>query len=86
EETGLAPADYRSAAHWHCIFTGPAVAMIKILHVDMPGDALRARIETNLACQPSPELTAIHLVRGTGDLTAAMPRFVTAFVEAHLSR
>ena len=34
---------------------------------------------------PSPELAAIHLVRGTGDLTAAMPRFVTAFIEAHLA-
>ena len=34
--------------------------------------------------QQLPELTAIHLVRGTGDLTAAMPRFVTAFVEKQL--
>ena len=33
----------------------------------------------------SPELSAIHLVRGTRDLTAAMPRFVTAFIEAQFS-
>jgi hypothetical protein len=59
--------------------------MIRILRVDLPGEVLRARIEANLALQPSPELAAIHLVRGTGDLNAAMPRFVTAFIEAQLS-
>ena len=53
EETGLAPGDYRSEPDWHCVFTGPAMAMIRILHVDMPGDALRARIEANLALQRS---------------------------------
>src|SRR5258708_33361355 len=31
EETGLAPADCRSDAHWHCDFTGPALAMISVL-------------------------------------------------------
>jgi len=81
EETGLAPGDYRSNADWHCISTGVAVAMIRILHVDMPGEALRRRIESNLASQRSPELSAIHIVRGTQDLNAAMPRFVTAFLE-----
>jgi 8-oxo-dGTP pyrophosphatase MutT (NUDIX family) len=86
EETGLAPGDYRSEADWHCVYTGPAVAMIRILHVDMAGDALRARIEANLALQQLPELSAIHLVRGTRDLTAAMPGFVTAFIEAQLAR
>ena len=85
EETGLAPADYRSDAHWHCIFTGPALSMIRILRVDMPGEALRARIVGNLALQQSPELSDIHLVRGTADLTSTMPRFVTAFIEAQLS-
>jgi hypothetical protein len=59
--------------------------MIRILRVDMPGEALRRRLEANLAVQQHPELSAIHLVREAGDLTAAMPRFVTAFLEAHLS-
>jgi hypothetical protein len=86
EETGLTASEYHSEAHWHCVFTGPAVAMIRILRVDLPGEALRARIEANLASQQQPELSAIHLVRGTGDLTASMPRFVTAFIEAHLTR
>jgi 8-oxo-dGTP pyrophosphatase MutT (NUDIX family) len=85
EETGLAPADYRSDALWHCVFTGPALAMIRILRVDMPGEALRARIVGNLALQQSPELSGIHLVHGADDFTDTMPRFVTAFIEAQLS-
>jgi hypothetical protein len=67
------------------VFTGPAVAMIRLLHVDTSGEALRARLEANLALQAHPELSAIHLVRGPRDLTDAMPRFVTAFVEAQFS-
>jgi hypothetical protein len=85
EETGLTPADYRASAHWDCVVAGAAVAMIRILHVDMSGEALRARIEANLAQQHQPELSAIHLVRAASDLTAAMPRFVTAFLEAQFA-
>jgi 8-oxo-dGTP pyrophosphatase MutT (NUDIX family) len=86
EETGLAPGEYRSEPDWHCVYSGPTMAMIRILHVDLPGDALRARIEANLARQSLPELSAIHLVRGTGDLTAAMPGFVIAFIETQFAR
>ena len=85
EETGLAPGEYESEPHWHCVYTGPALAMIRMLRVDMPGDAVRDRIERNLAAQRQPELSAIHLVRGAGDLNSAMPRFVTAFIEAQLA-
>ncbi|MDO9058646.1 MAG: NUDIX hydrolase [Bradyrhizobium sp.] len=85
EETGLSTADYRADPHWDCVVSGLSIAMIRILHVDASGEALRARIEANLAGQVQPELCAIHLVRGVGDLTAAMPRFVTAFIEAQFS-
>jgi 8-oxo-dGTP pyrophosphatase MutT (NUDIX family) len=78
EETGL----YRPGAHWDCVVAGASIAMIRILDVDLTGEALRARIEANLAGQKQPELCAVHLVRGVADLTAAMPRFVTAFLEA----
>ena len=86
EETGLTPADYRAAAHWDCVVSGAAIAMIRVLDADVPGEELRARIEANLARQHQPELSAIHLVRNRSDLTAAMPRFVTAFVEQHFER
>ncbi|MDE2376548.1 NUDIX hydrolase [Bradyrhizobium sp.] len=81
EETGLKPGDYRAEPHWHCVVSGRAIALIRILDVDLPGEAIRGRIEANLAAQAQPELSAIHLVRGTTDLTPTMPRFVTAFVE-----
>lgn len=84
EETGLAPADYRCDGHWDCVVTATAIAMMRVLHVDMDGEALRARIEQNLAAQEHPELSGIHLVRGRNDFTATMPRFVTAFLEAQL--
>jgi 8-oxo-dGTP pyrophosphatase MutT (NUDIX family) len=86
EETGISPADYCAEPHWTCVDTGPSVAMIRILEVDMPAGALRARIGANLARQSVPELSAIHLVRARADLSSAMPRFVTAFLEAELSR
>ena len=81
EETGLTAADYRTQPDWHCVVTGPSIAMIQIINLDMPGDVARARIEANLAREADPELSAIHLVRGMSDLTPTMPRFVTAFVE-----
>src|SRR6202166_302435 len=86
EETGLTSADYRAGPYWDCVVSGAAIAMIRILDVDISGQALRARIEANLARQRQPELSAIHLVREARDLTAAMPRFVTAFVEQQLSK
>jgi 8-oxo-dGTP pyrophosphatase MutT (NUDIX family) len=82
EETGLAANDYRADGHWDCVVSGAVIAIIRILNVEMTGAALRARIEANLATHRSPELAAIHLVRGPADLTPAMPRFVTAFIEA----
>ena len=82
EETGLTPADYRADEHWDCVVSGSLIAIIRILNVDRPGEVLRARIEANLATDTSPELAAIHLVRGPADFRSAMPRFVTAFIEA----
>jgi 8-oxo-dGTP pyrophosphatase MutT (NUDIX family) len=86
EETGLTRADYEADADWHCVVTDVAVAMIRILRVRMSGEATRARIEANLARQSSPELAAIHLVRSASDISPAMPRFVTAFIEQQLGR
>src|SRR6266403_2794617 len=85
EETGLTSKDYRPGAHWDCVVSGSAIALIQILEVDGSGEALQARIEANLARQSQPEFAAIHLVRAPSDLTSAMPRFVTAFIEQQLS-
>ena len=81
EETGLTPLDYKADPHWDCVTTGAAIALIRILDVAVSAEALRARIEANLKRQKQPELSAIHLVRARADLSAAMPRFVAAFIE-----
>ena len=85
EETGLTPADYRADPDWDVVVMGSIIAMMRILDVALTGEALRARIEANLARQQQPELSRIHLVRGPTDLTSAMPRFVTAWLERQFS-
>ena len=84
EETGLTPADYHPTAHWDCVVVGAAIAIIRVLSIDMPAEALKARIEVNLARQAQPELAGIHLVRSRDDLRTNMPKFVTAFLEREL--
>ncbi|HEY4987124.1 MAG TPA: NUDIX hydrolase [Bradyrhizobium sp.] len=86
EETGLTPSDYHAESGWHCVVSGAAIAMIKLLHAECSGESLRARIEANLACQSRPELSAIHLVQTMADLTANMPRFVIAFLEQQFAQ
>jgi 8-oxo-dGTP pyrophosphatase MutT (NUDIX family) len=81
EETRLEEADYIMDTHWTCVFAGPSIAMIRILRVDMPGEALKARIEASLASQTRPELHAVRLVRSRSDIVPVMPRFVSAFLE-----
>ena len=85
EETGLSPKDCSTEPDWHCIYTGHVLAMIRLLHIDLPGETVRERIERNLAQQDLPEFSAIHLVRARGDLTPAMPRFMTTFLEAQFA-
>ncbi|HTO61195.1 MAG TPA: NUDIX hydrolase [Bradyrhizobium sp.] len=88
EETGLRPDDYSIDPGWYCVRSGAAIALLRLLVVDCPGEELKDRIEANLASQTRPELAAIHLVRETselrGELGAAMPRYVTAFIEHQL--
>jgi 8-oxo-dGTP pyrophosphatase MutT (NUDIX family) len=88
EETGLGPDDYAIDPTWYCVRSGAAIALLRLLVADCPGDELKERIEANLASQARPELAAIHLVRETselrGELAAAMPRYVTAFIEHQL--
>ena len=81
EETGLIPTDYQAAPHWDCVVSGPSIALMRTLQLDLPGEVVRARIEANLAAQDHPELAAVHLVRSRSDFKTTMPLFVTAFLE-----
>jgi len=82
EELGLTVHDFRSADEWCCVVTDHAIAMMRVLTSDLPGDVLRQKLKANLAAQAEPELSDIHLVRSIADFTPTMPVFVTAFLEA----
>ena len=85
EETGLAESDYKMDTHWTCVFTAASIAMIRVLRVAESGEVLQARVEAYLARETRPELRAVRLVRSTSELVPAMPRFVSAFLEAQFS-
>ncbi|MBB1090721.1 NUDIX hydrolase [Rhodopseudomonas palustris] len=80
EETGLSRFDYRAAEDWHCVEAGSFVAMLRILDVYLPAEALKSRIEAHLARDELPEFSRVHLVRSEADFLPAMPRFVTAYL------
>jgi len=84
EETGLTASDYRAVDYWDCVMAGPLVALMRVLNSTLTGKALQNRIEANLAAQPEPELSAIHLVRAHGDLTPAIPAYMVAYLEKQL--
>ena len=81
EETGLAPADYRAAAHWDCVVSGAAIAMMRILNVDSTGEALRAGSRPISPGSTSLNWSPCIWCARPSDFTAAMPRYVTAFLE-----
>ena len=85
EETGIGESDYTKDGVWTCVFTRASIAMIRILPIAMSGEALLTKVEAYLAREIRPELSAVRLVRSASDLVPAMPRFVSAFLEAQLS-
>jgi hypothetical protein len=80
EETGLDAAGFDADAGWVAVADGAEIVMVRRLRSSLNADALRARILGHLASERQPELSDICIVRGTADFTAAMPRFVTAFL------
>lgn len=82
EETGLTPSHYRAVPYLECIVVGRVIALIRILDSMLTGEMLRNRIEASLARQQLPEFASMYVVRDRGDLNAAMPNYMTAFLEA----
>ena len=83
EETGLDAAGFTAEPGWATVVDGPLIAHLKVLRGSEDAEALRARMLEHLACEQQSELADIVIVRGADDFDAAMPRFVTAFLEAH---
>lgn len=81
EETGLDAAEFSPEPGWTTVFDGALIAHIKVLRSGEGTDALRARVLGHLGRERQPELANIRMVRDVADVDAAMPRFVTAFLE-----
>jgi hypothetical protein len=81
EETGLAATDVDAEPGWTAVVDGPLIAQIKVFRVEEKATALRERILARLAREAEPELVDIRIVRVASDLDAAMPRYVTAFLD-----
>jgi 8-oxo-dGTP pyrophosphatase MutT (NUDIX family) len=81
EETGLDVSEFSAEPGWTAVFDPPLIAHIKVLRSSESAEALCARVRAHLAREKQPELSDIRVVRGPGDFDAAMPRFVTSFLE-----
>jgi 8-oxo-dGTP pyrophosphatase MutT (NUDIX family) len=83
EETGMDAAEFEAEPGWTTVVDGPLIAHLKVLRGSEDAVTLRTRAMEHLACETRPELADIQIVRGPADFHPAMPRFVTAFLEAH---
>lgn len=82
EETGLKSFDYVAQQRWHCVESGAAIALMRLLECNRPAESVQRKILTTLKTQKEPELSDVHLVRDRRDFTPAMPAFVTAYIDA----
>lgn len=81
EETGLDVSEFAADPGWTTVVDGNLVAQIKTLRSTEDAQTLRERMRAHLAREKRPELADIRIVRGVADFEAAMPRFVTAYIE-----
>jgi len=80
EETGLTPADYTARPEFLCVIAKPAVAIVQVLDLTTSAVAAKQTILDNIAREEMPEFSDVHLIRNAADITAAMPRYVAAFI------
>jgi 8-oxo-dGTP pyrophosphatase MutT (NUDIX family) len=80
EETGLDAGEAEIAPGWIVVRANGRVACMKPMRLGVAAKEARAEIAARLSAEPRPEFSAIHVVRGEGDFTPAMPEFVRAFM------
>lgn len=80
EEVGLRASDYVAAPDWTVIVDGQRIALMRVLQSPLEAGMLRDKIMAEIAKQPEPELSAIHLVRGLDDVSDAMPSFMVTYL------
>src|ERR1700683_1235734 len=82
EETGIDIITLSPRPGWSLVRERNFIALIKSFTAAEKAEHLRARVMRYLASGAHPELSDIHIVRDTGDLTAEIPAFVIAFLES----
>ena len=80
EETGLAPSDYVAELGWTIARAPGQIGHMRILQANDNAETLVRRIETWLSNEDQPELSAIHVVRRTGELPDAVIDIVRTFL------
>lgn len=86
EETGLTGAEVDVRSGWTTVVDGSLISQIKLMRARQDAESLRARILTHLSRERQPELADIRIVRGQKDFDAAMPRYVTAFLNDYFDK
>ena len=80
EETGLDPGTLAFAPDFVVLQDIHRVCLMREVVSPEPAAILVDRIQATLAAEERPELVRMHVVRGVGDLTPAMPPFVIAYL------
>lgn len=86
EETGCDISEFSVAPGWTTVVDGGLIVQIQVLRSSESAEALRGQMLAHLAQETEPELADIRIVRGRRDFDAAMPCFVTTFLEQHFER
>ena len=81
EETGLTAADVTVDDGWTAILDGPRIALLRVVRIAEPAEALRRRILANFASVAEPELVDMHIVRSRADYVPGMTAYVTAYLD-----
>jgi 8-oxo-dGTP pyrophosphatase MutT (NUDIX family) len=80
EETGLDAAEFSAEPGWSIVNDEGLIVHFKVFRSGQSAEALRARVQGELARQKDPEFSEIRIVRGPQDFDPAMPRFVKVFL------
>jgi hypothetical protein len=85
EETGIDIAELTIEPGWTSVVDGALIVQIRTVRSKENAETIRARMLAHLASETQPELTDIHIVRGSSDYKPAMLPFVTAFLDEFFS-
>ncbi len=82
EETGLPPAEFEIDPGWHCIPTGPMIALLKPMRSRDSAAQLRDRICDHIGSEAHPELAGAVVARDARDIRPDMPGYIQTFLRS----